>query len=92
MIGLIVRCDGCGREDIETVYYVGTDTTHCAACYLKIFSSMVNAEPRFNTEAVQQKLNEEYAEPVPEDLFDVRSNPFVKYTRVGPLHSRGSAR
>jgi hypothetical protein len=81
MIGFVVKCNGCGRDDINIVYYVGKVTTHCAECYLEIFNSIVHAEPKFNIDAVKMDIDARFEKPATE------TNRIRPFTKVQPINS-----
>lgn len=69
MIGLIVKCDLCGTERPDVVYYVGKQSTHCVNCWL----SIIQAVPNFNI----PEMVESIAEEIDNKTVDVKPLQFM---------------
>lgn len=54
MIGFHVKCEKCGTDRPDVVYYSGEESTHCADCWLII----VTAPPSFNIDAMTKEIEE----------------------------------
>lgn len=78
-MGLIVRCDVCGREDISTVYYVGKRTTHCLDDWIAI----VQALPHFNIDAKLASMKQIEEDAVESTLRDIPLNELHNYIENG---------
>jgi hypothetical protein len=94
-MGLDVRCDLCKRDDIATVYYVGTKSTHCQECW----SSIVMAEPNFSIDEKIARMNQNLTirdievaaansalSDVPlDELVNAVNLPAIREVKVSPL-------
>lgn len=80
-MGLIVKCDVCGREDISVVYYVSERSTHCLDCWVII----TQAVPVFNLDAKQAELGmgQIEAEAIETTLRDIPLNELHNYIKHG---------
>jgi hypothetical protein len=77
---MIVKCEKCGTDSPNVLFYVGEDSTHCVDCW----SVIVKAHPNFNLDNLNAQLDEKYGTPE-NPLHHVSLNRLPAIYKVEPL-------